>query len=358
MVLRPMLGPDATVYPTGSRVLREQDEHGFAALKSLWERFIVPFTRFSLPAVDKAVQAFGPDVVLADQHSPAGALVAVRHRLPWATLVCSAMDITRPLRRHPKVDAWTEAQLAKLWAHAGLPADELVDVRFSPHLVLAFTGTALTGPHPFPEHFALVGPILAERPADPDFPWEWLDPRRQHVVVTVGTLAGDLAGDFYARAAAALGPLGHRLQAILVTDPAAVPDPPANVLVRHRVPLLELLPRLDAVVSHGGMNTVCESLANGVPLVVAPIRHDQPVNAAQVVAAGAGVRVPFARVGPRRLRDAVLEVVDEPGYRLAAAAIRDSFAAAGGARAAADKIEPLAVSVPPNRPLSSGVLPL
>jgi UDP:flavonoid glycosyltransferase YjiC (YdhE family) len=90
------------------------------------------------------------------------------------------------------------------------------------------------------------------------------------------------------------------------------------------------------------MNTVCEALAHGVPLVLAPIRHDQPVVASQVVRAGAGLRVPFSRVRPGQLRAALTAVLDDPAYRAAAERVRDSFAAAGGAPAAATHLESLA----------------
>jgi UDP:flavonoid glycosyltransferase YjiC (YdhE family) len=72
-----------------------------------------------------------------------------------------------------------------------------------------------------------------------------------------------------------------------------------------------------------------------VPLVLAPIRHDQPVVASQVVRAGAGIRVPFSRVRPGQLREALVTILDDPSYRRAAARIRSSFAAGGGAPAAA-----------------------
>lgn len=356
LYLRPLLGPDATVYPTGTRLLREQADCGLASVKSLWERFLLPYTRFTLPAVDRAVRSYRPDVLLVDQQMLAGAMVAHRHRLPWATLVCTAMELTRPLRALPRVEAWMDGHLAVLWAEAGLPPQERLDPRFSPYLVVAFTGTALTGDVAFPPHVALVGAALADRPAGPPFRWDRLDPARQHVLVTVGTLAVELAQDFTARAVAALRPLGGRLQAVVVAEPTSVPDPPEHVLVVPRVPMLELLPHLDAVVSHGGLNTVCETLAHGVPLVVAPIRHDQPINAAQVVAAGAGVRVPFARVRPEQLRAAVTTVLDDPAYRTAAERVRDSFAAAGGVRTAADRIERLAQAVSDRHEPLSGSL--
>jgi UDP:flavonoid glycosyltransferase YjiC (YdhE family) len=349
MLVRPLLGPDATVYPTGSRVYRQQSDRGLAAVRSLWERFIMPFTRFTLPGVEKAVQAYAPDALVVDQHAPAGALVAHRHGLPWATMACSGMELTRPFASLPKVQAWVEGNLTRLWAAAGLPPQERLDLLFSPYLVISLSGTALTGDVAFPPHFALVGPALADRPA-PDFPWDWLDPGRRHVLVTMGTLADELTTDFYHRAVEAVRPLADRVQAVVVAPDGTVPDPPAHVLAMPRVPLLTLLPHLDAVLSHGGLNTVCETLAHGVPLLVAPIRHDQPINAAQVAAAGAGIRVPFARVGAERLRAAVTAVLEEPGYRAAAGRVRESFAAAGGAPAAAALLERLPGSTPDEPP--------
>jgi UDP:flavonoid glycosyltransferase YjiC (YdhE family) len=117
------------------------------------------------------------------------------------------------------------------------------------------------------------------------------------------------------------------------------------VLTVPQVPVLELMPRLDAVVSHGGLNTVCEALAHGVPVVVAPIKDDQPINAAQLCRAGAGVRVSFDRSGPDRLRAALLAVLDEPRYAAGAARVAGAFVAAGGAGAAAAHLERLT----PNR---------
>jgi MGT family glycosyltransferase len=107
------------------------------------------------------------------------------------------------------------------------------------------------------------------------------------------------------------------------------------------VPQLDLLTHLDAVVSHAGHNTVCEALAHGVPLVVAPIRDDQPAIARQVTDAGAGVRVRFGRVSAAELRDAITTVLDDPSYRAAARRIQTSFTTAGGAPAAADYLEKL-----------------
>jgi UDP:flavonoid glycosyltransferase YjiC (YdhE family) len=98
---------------------------------------------------------------------------------------------------------------------------------------------------------------------------------------------------------------------------------------------------VQAVVCHGGHNTVCEALAHALPLVVLPIKDDQPVVAQQVVDSGAGLRLKFGRVCPDELREAVRRVLEEPSFREAAARIQRSFTAAGGASRAADLLEEL-----------------
>lgn len=329
---RPLVGPETTMYPTGLRPYRGQRDLGYRSIKSVWEGFLLPFARFTLPAVERAVAAYAPDAIVADQHAFAGALAAHRHAVRWATLATGAMELTRPFRDQPKVDAWVRGLVASL-------SPDGFDLRFSPHLVLALTTPALTGPTAFPDHVVLVGPVIGDRKVDIDFPWQDLAPGRRTVLVTMGTLAQDLAASFYPRVVAALA---GRVQMVVVAPAEAVPQPPPGVVVTPRAPMLELLPRLDAVVCHAGQNTVCEALAHGVPLVMAPIRHDQPIVASQVVRAGAGIRVRFHRIRPDQLRDAVTAVLDQPGYRAAAQRVRDSFAAAGGAPAAAHHLEVLA----------------
>jgi len=348
--LRPLLGDGVHIYPVGLRLHRGQGDLGMTATRSRWSGYVVPHARHTFGAIDSAVRDFRPDVLAVDQHAVAGALVAHGHGLPWATVAPTSMELTRPYRALPKVEGWIQEQLAELWTWAGRPGDPPHDLRFSPHLVVAFTGAALTGNPPV-ANLALVGAALAPRPATVDFPYDWLDPHRRHVLLTVGTLAMDHAEDFYARAVEALRPLADEVQAIVVAATGTTLEPPPHILVTSRVPLLDLLPHLDAVVSHGGLNTVCETLAHGVPLVVAPIKDDQPVNASQVAAAGAGVRVSFVRSRPAQLRAAILAVLDDPAYRAAAARIRDEFRAAGGAAAAARHLAALADEAGPASPV-------
>jgi MGT family glycosyltransferase len=310
---------------------------GAAALKFLWEDFLAPLARSMRPGVEAAVDAFAPDVLVVDQQAVAGALVARRRGLPWATLATTSAGVIEPLAALPAVDRWLRDVIAGLERDAGL---EPVDGgERSPHLVIAFTTDAMVGPlDRFPPHYRFVGPSITDRPDPTPFAWEALR-ARPRVLVSIGTVNADAGGRFYATTIAALR--DRPLQCILVAPPELVPEVPANFVTARRVPQLALLPEVDAVVCHGGHNTVCEALAHGLPLVIAPIKDDQPIVADQVVAAGASLRVKFGRVQPAELGDAVTRVLGEPAFRAAAARVRDSFAAAGGAAAAATHLEGL-----------------
>jgi MGT family glycosyltransferase len=240
--------------------------------------------------------------------------------------------------------AWVEGELRAFQHRVGISAEEAAqgDLRFSEQLVLAFSTKELVGGGPFPPEWLFAGPAIGTRPVWADFPWSWLDPQRHHVLITLGTVNAASGGRFLNVAAAAAARLEDLLQAIVVAPDGVLDITASNVLVRPSVPQLELLPHLDAVVCHAGHNTVCEALAYGLPLVVAPIRDDQPIIAQQVVDAGAGVRIKYGRANSDEIVDALLAVLETASYREAALRIQASFRAAGGPSAAADRLESLA----------------
>lgn len=345
--VRPRLPDDATLFALSEEVpravvedvaARSQIVRGAAALKFLWEDFFVPLARSMRPGVEAAVDAFRPDVLCVDQQALAGALAARARGLPWATLATTSAGVVDPLAGLPQVKRWLADVIAALEREAGLAPSE--HGALSPHRVIAFTTAALVGPaDQFPPHYRFVGPATSDRPEPAPFPWDALVDRPR-VLVSMGTVNADASARFYRTALAALAELP--VQAIVAAPPEALGEVPPPAIVRGYLPQLAVLRHVDAVVCHAGHNTTVETLARGLPLVVAPIKDDQPIVAEQVVAAGAGLRVKFGRVQVAELRDAVHRVLIEPSFRAAAAAVAASFAAAGGATAAAVSIEELA----------------
>ncbi|QCX28872.1 glycosyltransferase [Nocardioides jishulii] len=332
----------------GRNVLRS-DLRGAAAYKFLVEEALIPMCQVMVEGVDAAVIEFEPDVLVSDQQTWAGAVVARRRGLTWATSATTSAEMVDPLAGLPKVaETFHRARIELQVAH-GVPREvaEAGDLRLSEHLVLAHTSSVLVGDGlesvSGSVPVAYVGPSGLDRAEVDDFDWSLLGPELPLVLVSLGTLNAEAGARFWQVAAEAF--VDQPWQGVFVAPDAMVPDPPANVVVRERVPQLAVLRRADAVVSHGGHNTVCESLSNGLPLVVAPIRDDQPVIADQVVRAGAGVRVKFARVRPEALRDAIELALHDESLRAGAQAMAADLASCGGASAAADALLRLVVRV-------------
>ena len=351
-VIAPLLPPGAELLATDETlpadelaaiVARSQGLRGAEAFRFLWKDFILRLGDAMLPAVEAAVDRFAPDVLIADQQAIAGALVGRRRGMRWATSATTSSELADPFAIFPLFGTWIAEELRAFQRRAGIHEQdaERGDLRFSEHLVLAFSTEALVGGGPFPPTWRFVGPSIGTRPARADFPWSWLDPARRHVLITLGTVNAASGERFLSAAVAAVASLAERLQAVVVAPSDLLASNAPNVLVRPAVPQLELLAQLDAVVCHGGHNTVCETLAHGIPLVVAPIRDDQPIVAQQVVDAGAGVRLKYGRVGSAEIAAAITTVLETYAYRSAAMRIASSFKAAGGPQAAADALESL-----------------
>lgn len=81
------------------------------------------------------------------------------------------------------------------------------------------------------------------------------------------------------------------------------------------------------------------ALAHGVPVVCLPRGADQFGNAMQVARSGAGVTLTPDEVSVERLRDAVRNVLDDPAYVAAAAAVSTEIARLPAAAAVVDELE-------------------
>lgn len=114
------------------------------------------------------------------------------------------------------------------------------------------------------------------------------------VVFTPGT-AMIHGHDFFQAAVEACGILKRR--GLLLTEhedhlPARLPPTVAHA---SYVPFGRLLPRVAALVHHGGIGTTSQALAAGIPQLVMPMGFDQPDNAARLERLGVGAALPPSR---------------------------------------------------------------
>jgi hypothetical protein len=90
---------------------------------------------------------------------------------------------------------------------------------------------------------------------------------------------------------------------------------PENIHAGAWFPQLQVLPRADLMISHGGFSTVREALYFGVPMVIFPFGVDQPGNAARVCRLRAGLAGNIHKVTPHAISTMVETVFTNPIYR-------------------------------------------
>jgi UDP:flavonoid glycosyltransferase YjiC (YdhE family) len=108
------------------------------------------------------------------------------------------------------------------------------------------------------------------------------------------------------------------------------------------LPQTSILPHADAVLTHGGNNTVTECLHFGCPMVVLPLFWDQYDNAQRVQEAGFGVRLDTYGHEPEQLIAALDAVLGDEDRRIRMAAIARRLSNDPGAARAAQAIESVA----------------
>jgi UDP:flavonoid glycosyltransferase YjiC (YdhE family) len=91
--------------------------------------------------------------------------------------------------------------------------------------------------------------------------------------------------------------------------PASLPEGVVHV---PSAPFSELLPRCAAIVHHGGIGTMAQGFAAGIPQLVMPMSHDQPDNAARACGLGVAEELPPKRFRGNLVAEALRRLLDSP----------------------------------------------
>jgi zeaxanthin glucosyltransferase len=114
---------------------------------------------------------------------------------------------------------------------------------------------------------------------------------------------------------------------------------PSNTIIVNSAPQIELLKRAALCITHAGLNTTLESLAQGVPMVAIPIGYDQPGVASRIAYHGVGEFVEVEDLTVKRLSELIQRVRRDQSYSDKARYFKKVIARARGLDVAADVIE-------------------
>ena len=117
-----------------------------------------------------------------------------------------------------------------------------------------------------------------------------------------------------------------------------------NMIGAEFLPQASILPQVALVITHGGNNTVTESLYYGKPMVVLPVFWDQYDNAQRIHESGFGVRLDTYGHEQAELRAAVDRLLADEALRGRLSALSGRLQAAPGTERAAGLIEQLALT--------------
>jgi MGT family glycosyltransferase len=140
-------------------------------------------------------------------------------------------------------------------------------------------------------------------------------------------------------------------------DPGRFGAQPPHVRLEPYLPLTALLPRCDLFITHGGFNSVKESLSAGVPMVLLPISADQPYSAERCAALGVGLALGPEERTASDVSRAARTVLTDPAYRLRARELQREMAALPGPEHAISLLEALHRDPVPPEPAVSGQTP-
>ncbi|QGM05642.1 macrolide family glycosyltransferase [Stenotrophomonas maltophilia] len=307
-----------------------------------------------LPGVLADLRAVSPDLVVHGAACPWGCVAARQLGVPAAATFTTfafnahtasptglSWQLMKAAVHYPRVAMqYLQARwkLQRSYHADMLPVLDMMNVRGELNLVFT-TPDFQPGGAQFNDSYRFVGACTGSRPVDVGF--DALVHEPPLIYVSLGTVF-DAGTSLLHTLAEALSPLaGTVVLAAGQTDPGALGPVAQNVIVRRSVPQLQVLKQAALFVTHGGMNSVNEAMAAGVPVLVIPQGADQPMVARRVCDLGAGLALRKEEADAATVQRLARELLGDSRFKAAAGAQRTSHLLAGGAARAADEIETL-----------------
>jgi UDP:flavonoid glycosyltransferase YjiC (YdhE family) len=253
------------------------------------------------------VDTWNPGVIVRDPLEFGGYIAAEHYRVPHATIIWATYISAKAL--------CPEAVIG-LRRRYGLPDDAELDT-LDRYLELDFLLSSWTFPH------------LAHRFCAPPFDLscggrlpDWMEtlPDQPTVYATLGTTFNQAPATFRS----ILSALSTEDVNLIMTvgrsmDPKQFGPQPNYIKIEQYIPQTLLLPHCDALIFHGGYNSLLSALWHGLPMVITPVgAGDQWPTGWRCADVGAGVLVEENPPTAEAIRAAVKAILGQPCYRVRA----------------------------------------
>lgn len=300
-------------FPAGALERRDTPEGRF-----LWEQCAVAFLDQAQRHADdylELVAQWQPDLLLVDSMSLLGWLVGSAAGLPVAHFHCGVTPLLGPFEDKARE---LLAPLARRLGVTELPRRDLVIDPCPPSL------QAPDSPPGVPMRYVPYNGSGVQ----PE--WARVKPDRRRICVSFGSVLAWTGPSAFHNVLAALADVDAEIVVTLSkSNRAVVGELPAGVRVVESLPLNLFLRTCDLIVHHGGTGTGLSATALGVPQLCLPQWGNSFDYATRLEAAGAGRSLPTRETQEvESIRAAITDLLDDPRYPKAAAALSAEMAAA------------------------------
>jgi len=279
-------------------------------IKPVWEE-LIDGARYVDPRLTEIFESVQPDVIVEDNVVAFPAVPASRK--PWVRIVsCNPLELRDPAlpptfsglstedrsgwipfrTRYREIHRQLQAEFSD-WCRegCGLPLPEPEFMLESPYLNLYIYPRELDYPRSKPLAPTWHRIESSVRTTDEDFtlPPEFASGEGKLIYLSLGSL-GSADVELMQRLIGILGRSHHRV--IVSKGPQhELIELADNMWGAEFLPQTSILPLVDLVITHGGNNTVTESMHFGKPMIVLPLFWDQHDNARRVQETGYGVHL-------------------------------------------------------------------
>ncbi|MEY8352665.1 nucleotide disphospho-sugar-binding domain-containing protein [Lachnospiraceae bacterium 54-53] len=180
-----------------------------------------------------------------------------------------------------------------------------------------------------PMYYKYIGAALNDRETDPSFKFPAI--HFPLIYISLGTLL-NTSTSFFKKCIQAFQdkPVTVIISIGTIVKAEKLGFIPDNIFIYPHVPQLQILQRTSLFITHGGMNSVNESIYYGVPMLAIPVGNDQPAVAKQIDALHLGKYLSKKHLKPEALAAGAMSILNDDSYKKSIQAFQTIMGNAGG----------------------------